>query len=212
MDFIEHDILDYAINHSDSEPEILQQLNRETHIKVLNPRMLAGDYQGRLLSMISFMIRPKNILEIGTYTGYSALCWLEGLKDDGEIHTIDKNEELQPILKKYLKLDEPNNPIHFHLGEALEIIDQLDKDWDLVFLDADKSNYLNYYEKVIPKMKPGSFIVADNVLWSGKVLDEKANDEDTIALKKFNQHIKEDDRVSEIMLPIRDGITIIRKL
>lgn len=210
-DFIDPEIEKYAESHSDQEPEILEKLNRETNLKVLKPRMLAGAYQGRLLAMLSKLINPKFVLEIGTYTGYSALCWKEGLQKNGEVHTIDNNEELKAMQERYFKQGDAHNQIKLHIGTALDLIPTLQKDWDLVFLDADKDNYINYYNMLIDDLKPGAVIIADNVLWSGKVIDEKANDTDTVALRKFNEAIQNDARVSNVLIPVRDGITIIRK-
>ncbi len=210
-EFIDSKIEKYAEEHSDQEPELLKKLNRETHLKVLKPRMLAGEYQGRLLAMLSKLINPKYVLEIGTYTGYSALCWKEGLQKDGEVHTIDNNEELKAIQERYFEQGDAEGQIKLHIGTALEIIPDLHKDWDLVFLDADKHNYINYYNMLIEDLKPGAVIIADNVLWSGKVIDDKAQDNDTVALREFNKAIQNDNRVSNILIPVRDGITVIRK-
>lgn len=210
-EFIDAEIEKYAESHSDQEPELLEKLNRETNLKVLKPRMLAGAYQGRLLAMLSKLINPKYVLEIGTYTGYSALCWKEGLQKGGEVHTIDNNEELKAMQERYFAEGDPENQIRLHIGTALDLIPQLKKDWDLVFLDADKDNYINYYNLLIDELKPGAVIIADNVLWSGKVIDEKAQDTDTVALREFNDAIQKDSRVSNILIPVRDGITVIRK-
>ncbi|MFD1615489.1 O-methyltransferase [Gelatiniphilus marinus] len=214
MHFIPDDLDDYVVNHSENEPELLQQLNRETYQKILQPRMLSGHYQGRLLSMISKLVNPKNILEIGTYTGYSALCLAEGLQAKGELHTIDINEELQDFQRKYFDKSDFGNQIVQHLGNALDIIPKLDKTFDLVFIDADKENYSNYFNTIIDKLNTGGIILSDNVLWSGKILDItfKKEDTSTPALIEYNKLLKHDKRVETVVLPIRDGLTISRKL
>ncbi|WP_034043708.1 O-methyltransferase [Wocania ichthyoenteri] len=214
MHFIPEDIDNYVVAHSENEPELLQQLNRETYQKILQPRMLSGHYQGRVLSMISKLVNPKNILEIGTYTGYSTLCLAEGMQVNGELHTIDINEELQDFSQKYFDKSDYKNQIFQHLGDALEIIPKLDKTFDLVFIDADKENYSNYFNAIIDKLNTGGIILSDNVLWSGKVLDTtfKKEDTSTPALIAFNALLKNDKRVETVVLPIRDGLTISRKL
>lgn len=212
MDFLPEHISNYSNQHTSSESELLYRLNRETHLNVLQPRMLSGHLQGRTLSMLSKMMRPKNILEIGTYTGYSALCLAEGLAPDGTLHTIDINEELETIANKYFKDSPYSDQIQQHIGNALEIIPDLSVDFDLIFIDADKENYLHYYNLLIDKIKPGTVLIADNVLWSGKVTEEaKAKDIETIALQQFNTAIQNDERVENILFPIRDGLMIIRK-
>ncbi|MCG2430918.1 O-methyltransferase [Aequorivita xiaoshiensis] len=211
MDFLPEKINDYIESHSQPEPELLQKLSRETWQKVLAPRMLSGHLQGRVLSMLSKLIQPKNILEIGTYTGYSALCLAEGMQEDGELHTIDINEELLDFQRKYFDESAFGNQIVQHLGNALEIIPKLDKTFDLVFIDADKSNYPNYLEIILPKLKKGSVILSDNVLWSGKVVEQvKKDDVDTQALLKYNQALNTHSRLETVLLPIRDGLTISR--
>lgn len=213
MQFIPEELDDYVVAHSQDEPELLQQLNRETYQKILQPRMLSGHYQGRVLSMISKLINPKSILEIGTYTGYSALCLAEGLQKNGQLHTIDINEELFDFQRKYFDKSGLGNQIHQHLGNALEIIPKIETSFDLVFIDADKENYCNYFEIVIDKLNPGGIILSDNVLWSGKVLDTKFKKEDTStpALIEYNRLLKTDKRIETVLLPIRDGLTISRK-
>ncbi|NNK81681.1 MAG: O-methyltransferase [Flavobacteriaceae bacterium] len=213
MQFLSEDIDNYVVAHSQDEPELLQQLNRETNQKILQPRMLSGHFQGRVLSMISKLANPKTILEIGTYTGYSALCLAEGLQLNGELHTIDINEELYEFQKKYFDKSEFINQIHQHIGNALEIIPKLNMTFDLVFIDADKENYCNYFEIIIDKLKPGGIILSDNVLWSGKVLETKFKKDDTStpALIAYNELLKNDSRVETVLLPIRDGLTISRK-
>ncbi|GAA4812554.1 O-methyltransferase [Litoribaculum gwangyangense] len=214
MHFIPEDLDDYVVQHSEDEPLLLQQLTRETFQKILQPRMLSGHYQGRLLSIISKLVKPKNILEIGTYTGYSALCLAEGIQDKGELHTIDINEELVDFQRKYFDKSNHGHQIYQHLGNALEIIPKLNKTFDLVFIDADKENYVNYFNIVIDKVTKGGIILSDNVLWSGKVLDTefKKDDTSTPALVAYNKLLKEDDRIETVLLPIRDGLTISRKI
>lgn len=213
MQFLDPQLDEYVVNHSENESAELNELNRKTWIEVLNPRMIAGHFQGRVLSMLSHMIQPKHILEIGTFTGYSALCWAEGLQEDGEIHTIDINEELEHIAREYAQKLNVEDKIHYHIGNALDIIPTFSHSWDIVFLDADKSNYTNYYNMVIDKVRPGGYIIADNVLWNGKVIDEKAHSEvDTKAILEFNAMTQADERVQNVLLPIRDGLMVARKL
>jgi len=211
MDFLPEKLDDYVVVHSQAEPQILKELNRETWQTVLNPRMLSGGFQGRVLSMISKLIQPKNILEIGTYTGYSALCMAEGMRAEGVLHTIDKNEELYDLQRKYFDKSEFGSQIKQHIGNALEIIPSIEDKFDLVFIDADKANYSNYFNLIIDKMNPGGVILSDNVLWSGKVI-EKLNpkDVDTAALLEYNKLMNEDDRIETVLLPIRDGLTLSR--
>lgn len=212
MTFISNQLEAYIEDHSENEPELLQQLSRETHQKILQPRMLSGHYQGRVLSMISKLVRPKYILEIGTYTGYSALCLAEGLEKDGQLHTIDVNEELVEFQRRYFDASNFGNQIHQHLGPALDIIPQLKNNFDLVFIDADKENYSTYFHLIIDRLNPGGILLSDNVLWSGKVLEPLKNDDkSTKALMAYNQLLKEDDRVETVLLPIRDGLTLSRK-
>lgn len=212
MHFISEKIESYIEKHSEDESELLQQLNRETHQKIMHPRMLSGHYQGRILSMISKLVHPKYILEIGTYTGYSALCLAEGLQKDGELHTLDVNEELYAFQRNYFDKTPYGKQIHQHLGNALEIIPKLNKTFDLVFIDADKENYSAYFHLVIDKLKPGGIILSDNVLWSGKVIEPlKKDDTSTKAIMDYNQLLKNDPRVETVILPIRDGLTVSRK-
>ena len=209
MDILNEDLQRYAEKHTSPESEVLKKVNRDTHADVLMPRMLSGHLQGRVLAMISNMIRPKRILEIGTYTGYSALCLAEGLADGGKLITIDINEELEQKVRGYF---EPwKEKIEYKIGNAIQLIPTLNEVFDLVFIDADKNNYSNYFDLVIGKVRPGGFILADNVLWSGKVLN-KNPDADTRAILAFNQKILDDSRVENVLLPIRDGIMMIRKL
>jgi caffeoyl-CoA O-methyltransferase len=211
MKFLPDEIEAYAAAYSAPEEEILARLNRETHLKVLLPQMLSGHIQGNFLKMMSYMIRPERILEIGTYTGYSAICFARGLQENGLIHTIDINEELEPMVRKYFNEAGLENKIKYHIGNALDIIPTLNETFDMVFIDADKINYSNYYDLVFDKVKQGGFIIADNVLWSGKVTEEK-KDKDTEALHLFNQKINADNRVENYLVPIRDGLMVARKL
>ena len=211
MDFLPEKINDYVEKHSQREPELLAKLNRETWQKQMQPRMLSGHLQGRVLNMRSKLIQPKNILEIGTYTGYSALCLAEGMQKNGELHTIDINEELYDFQRKYFDESSFGKRIIQHLGNALEIIPKLEKTFDLVFIDADKNNYPMYLEIIIPKLKKGSVILSDNVLWSGKVVEKvKDDDIDTKALLQYNKLLNEHPKLETVLLPIRDGLTISR--
>lgn len=213
MDFIAKEIEAYAEEFTREEGQVLAELNRETYAKVMTPRMLSGHLQGQILRMFSQMIRPKNILEIGTYTGYSALCFVDGLQEDGKLVTIDVNEELEDIVQKYFEKSGKSSQIDARIGNAMEIIPTLDMKFDLVFIDADKENYPNYFDLVFDKLNPGGYIIADNVLWSGKVLEEDAKlDKDTLALKEYARKVKSDPRVETVLLPVRDGLLIARKL
>ena len=211
-EFINKDILNYVELNSQQEPTLLKELNKETNLKILNPRMLCSSYQGRVLSIISKIIKPKNVLEIGTYTGYSALCIAEGLEKNGIIHTIDINEELKEIQNKYFKKSGFGNQIQQHIGNAIEIIPKINECFDFVYLDADKENYDKYFDLVIDKIVSGGVLISDNVLWSGKVLNNKNKDLITQKLIEFNQLVKKDKRLDTIILPIRDGISISRKI
>lgn len=213
MQTIANALLEYTELHSTGESKLLEKLRRETFQKVLHPRMLSGPLQGRLLSLISKLIQPKKILELGTYTGYATLCLSEGLVQDGDIHTIDKNEELIAIQNKYFKASGRRSNIHQHLGEALSIIPQLEGPFDLVFIDADKENTQAYFDLCMERVPSGGLILTDNVLWSGKVLDSADKDDrDTLALQEFNHKVANDSRVETLMLPLRDGITLSRVL
>jgi predicted O-methyltransferase YrrM len=213
MHFISQDLENYIEQHSEKEPELLAALNKETYQKVLLPRMLSGHFQGRVLSMLSKLIRPVNILEIGTYTGYSALCLCEGIQENGTLHTIDIKEELVDFQRKHFEKSPWGNQIIQHLGEALDIIPTLDIKFDLVFIDADKENYINYFELIVPKMNKGGIILSDNVLWSGKVLEPlNPKDVSTKILLEYNLLLKNDPRVETVLLPIRDGLTVSRVL
>ncbi|MEY3049709.1 MAG: hypothetical protein RL365_1747 [Bacteroidota bacterium] len=211
MNFISPELAHYAGIHTSQESELLARIDRETHLEVLQPRMLSGHLQGRLLSLLSSLLKPKRILEIGTYTGYSALCLAEGLPNDGKLITIDVNEELQARVQGYFNDSSYKGQIEYHIGDAMELIPSLPDMWDLVFIDADKKNYLNYYDLIIERMNPGGIILADNILWSGKVIDEAAQDRETVLLRKYNERIQADERVENILLPIRDGIMVARK-
>jgi len=213
MDFIAKEIEVYAEEFTREEGEVLAALNRETYAKVMTPRMLSGHLQGQVLRMFSQMIKPANILEIGTYTGYSALCMVDGLQKGGKLITIDVNAELQDIILRYFDKAGKSNQIDSRIGNALQIIPSLQENFDLVFIDADKENYSNYFDLVFDKLNVGGYIIADNVLWSGKVLEDDSNlDKDTIALKEYAKKVKADPRVENVMMPIRDGLLIARKL
>lgn len=213
MEFLDLEIEKYIEAHTAEENTLLQQINRDTHLEVMRPRMLSGHVQGRLLSLFSKMISPKNILEIGTYTGYSAICMAEGLQEDGQLITIDVNEELEDRVNGYFEQAGLTDQIEFKIGNAMEIIPTLTQQFDLVFIDADKSNYSNYLELVVDKVPAGGYIIADNVLWSGKVVEKfrKSLDKDTEALLKFNKAVHQDDRFENVLLGVRDGLMILRK-
>ena len=213
MHFISQELEEYIEQHSEKEPALLAALNKETYQKILLPRMLSGHFQGRVLSMLSKLIRPLNILEIGTYTGYSALCLCEGIQEKGTLHTIDIKEELVDFQRKHFDKSPWGKQIFQYLGEAVEIIPSLESKFDLVFIDADKENYLNYFELILPKMNKGGIILSDNVLWSGKVLEPvHPNDLSTKVLMKYNELLATDSRVETVLLPIRDGLTVSRVL
>lgn len=211
MDFLSEELQRYVEEHTSPETELLQKLNRETNANVLKPRMLSGHLQGRVLATFSHMIKPQNILEIGTYTGYSAICMAEGLIPDGKIYTIDINEELEAMVRAYFKEAGIENKMEYLIGNALDIIPELSSTFDLVFIDADKINYSNYFDLVIDKVNSGGFIIADNVLWSGKVVDREKVDKDTQALLDFNSKMHNEERVENVLFPIRDGLMVMRK-
>lgn len=213
MEFLPADIEDYALMHSSPESELLARLNRETHLKVLSPRMLSGHMQGRILSLLSKLLNPELILEVGTYTGYSALCMAEGLREDGKLHTIDVNEELQEMCRRYFDESGYGKQIVSHLGDARNIIPEIPGIFDLVFIDADKENYQVYFNLVADRMRRGGLIIADNVLWSGKVVKlARENDKDTRALQTFNDVVCKDPRFEALLLPVRDGLMILRRI
>ena len=211
MEFLPEIISSYSLENTEKEPKLLSDLNRETWANVMIPRMLSGHLQGRVLSMISKMIHPTNIIEVGTYTGYSALCMAEGLKENGKIHTLDINEEYTSVAKKYFDKSDYKENIIQHIGNAVDVIPQLNDKFQLAFLDADKENYSNYFDLIIEKMDVGGYIIADNVLWSGKVIEEN-KDEETMALDKYNKKVFSDKRVETVLLPVRDGLNISRKI
>ena len=203
---------DYITAHSDAEPEYLAKINRATHLRMINPRMLSGHFQGRVLAMFCHMIQPEKVLEIGTFTGYSALCMAEGMPENGVLHTIDCDDELESFMSETFAGSEFGHKIKLHIGDALQVINELNETFDLVFIDADKLEYKAYYEAVLPKLRSGGFVLTDNTLWDGKVLkptDEK--DKDTAAIKDFNEFIAADNRIEKVLLPIRDGLTLMRK-
>jgi len=209
MHFISEKLDDYVVKHSEEEPALLKALTRETYQKVLQPRMLSGHYQGRILSVLSKLIRPKTILELGTFTGYSALCLAEGLDKNGVLHTIDINEELVDFQRRYFDKSDYGSQIVQHLGSALDIIPTIETTFDLVFMDADKPNYINYFHQIIDKLNHGGVILSDNVLWSGKVIESlEPSDISTKIVLEYNTLLKEDSRLETVLLPIRDGLTI----
>ena len=204
---------EYITNHSDKEPENLAKLNRETHLRMLNPRMLSGHFQGRVMALFCHMIQPKRVLEIGTFTGYSALCMAEGMPEDGILHTIDCDDELEDYILNNFAESEHGHKIKLHIGDALKEIEKLDEIFDLAFIDADKLEYKSYYEAVLPKLRTGGFILVDNTLWDEKVLKTvDPKDKETIAIMAFNEFIAADNRIEKVLLPIRDGLTLIRKI
>jgi caffeoyl-CoA O-methyltransferase len=211
MEILPHDLQAYLDDHCDPEPEALQKINRETYLKVLKPHMLSGHYQGRLLSFLSKMIQPKRILEIGTFTGYATICLAEGLTEDGIIHTIEVNREMEEMLNSHFKSTNVENKIRLHFGAAEAILADLDeKNFDIVFIDADKKNNYTYFQLVFDKVRSGGLIIIDNVLWKGKVYGEE-KDADTQGIRKLNDMITADTRVEKLILPVRDGILLIRK-
>ncbi|MEL0225428.1 MAG: O-methyltransferase [Flavobacteriaceae bacterium] len=213
MEFISNTLYDYVVAHSQEEPPLLADLSRQTHLKVLQPRMLSGPLQGRILSVLAKLLQPKKILEVGTFTGYATLCLAEGLDSDGQIDTLDKNEELVDFQRSFFDRSPWGKQIHQYCGDAIEIIPTLEGEYDLVFLDADKKNYLNYLELILPKIKKGGLLLSDNVLWSGKVLEEtQKNDRDTAVLKEFNQKLAQHSQLETVLLPLRDGLTLSRKI
>lgn len=213
MEFIDSSLFDYVVAHSQKEPPLLQELARKTHTNVLQPRMLSGPLQGRLLSVLSKLIAPQNILEIGTFTGYATLCLAEGLSKSGRIDTLDKNEELLDFQRDFFDRSPWGKQIHQHPGDALEVLPKLEFSYDLIFLDADKKNYLNYLNLLVSKIKPGGLLLSDNVLWSGKVLDpSQKEDRDTAVLLEFNRQLAQHPEFETVLLPLRDGLTLSRKI
>lgn len=203
---------DYINSHSEAEPEYLAKINRSTHLRMINPRMLSGHFQGRVLSMFSHMIKPERVLEIGTFTGYSALCLAEGMPDNGILYTIDCDDELESFILQNFDASEHSNKLKLIIGNALEVISDLNEIFDLVFIDADKAEYQSYYEAVLPKVRKDGYILVDNTLWDEKVLKPvDPKDKDTIAIMEFNRFISTDTRVEKVLLPIRDGLTLMRK-
>jgi caffeoyl-CoA O-methyltransferase len=211
MEFISPELQQYVTEHSSAVSPLLSQIDRETHLEVLQPRMLSGHFQGRVLSMLAQLLKPTAILEIGTYTGYSALCLAEGLTPDGKLITIDVNEELAPRVRGYFQASAYAQQIDYRIANAAQIIPTLPYTFDLIFIDADKQQYPLYYEQALEKLKPGGFILIDNVLWSGKVLDTQHQDKDSVLLRELNLKISQDARVEKVLLPIRDGLYLIRK-
>lgn len=213
FDLIDHTLEAYCEAHTSAESALLHRLNRQTNLETVNPRMLSDQLQGHFLTFISKMMRPDRILEIGTFTGYSALCMAEGLSDNGELHTIEVNVEYEDRIRTYFSQSPQSDRLFLHIGDALQLIPTMDYIWDLVFIDADKEDYLSYYEAVLPKVRKGGFILVDNVLWNGKVTGNIArNDRDTQAIDTFNAHVQQDSRVRNLLLPFRDGIMMIEKL
>lgn len=209
---MQEELEDYLLAHIDPEPEMLKRLNRDTHLFHLRPRMCSGHLQGRILKMLTSMICPRRVLELGTFTGYSALCFAEGMPDDAELHTIEVDDELEEFIAERFSSSPYATRLHLHIGDALQIIPTLGDGWDLVFIDANKRHYTNYYEMILPRVNHGGFILADNTLWDGKVLDPEANhDAQTRGILDFNDHVAHDQRVERVILPLRDGLTVIRK-
>lgn len=211
MDFLDKNLQDYIEEHSSTESALLQKVNRETHLHVLKPRMLSGHLQGRVLAMLAHMIQPHYILEIGTYTGYSALSLAEGLSDKGKLVTIDINDELEPRIQSYFNESAYQNKIELKIGNARDIIPTLDYKWDMIFIDADKEAYQEYYDLTFDQLRVGGFMLIDNVLWSGKVADHNINDKATVSVREFNKKVQNDHRVENVLFPIRDGLMVLRK-
>lgn len=212
MEFLDSNIAAYIEEKSSKEPQLLAELSRETHLKTLYPRMVSGGIQGRFLAMISHLLKPERVLEIGTFTGYSAICLSEGLAPNGRIITIEMMAELEFIIFPYLEKAGIKDKVDVHFGRAMDILPQLEDSFDLVFIDADKQNYLNYYNAILPKVRPGGIILADNVLWSGKITDESLGDKETTGLRAFNDYVSKDPAVEGVLLPLRDGVMMLRKL
>ena len=212
QEHVERTLDEYIVSHSEKEPEYLAWVNRRTHVRLINPRMMSGHLQGRFLSLISHMLRPRRILELGTYSGYSALCLAEGLAEDGVLHTVEHDDELEDFIRENIADSAYASKIELHIGDALEVVSRLDEVFDLVFVDADKRQYSAYYEAVLPKLRPGGIMLADNTLWDGKLLEKvHPNDKQTIEIMRFNDMVACDARVEKVILPLRDGLTVIRK-
>ena len=209
---ISREIWDYIIKHTSEEDPILAELGRETHLKMLYPRMISGHYQGKLLEFISKFVQPENILEIGTFTGYSAICLAKGLKKGGKLHTIELNDEIVDFTKKYIKKSSLEDKIEIHVGNALDIIPDFNFQFDIIFIDADKEHYPDYFDLSVKKLKKGGILLADNVLWDGKVIDKSSTDDETTGIAKFNEMVMDDSRFENLILPVRDGIMVARKL
>lgn len=213
FELIDHDIESYCEEHTSPESDLLYRLNRQTHLETINPRMLSGQLQGEFLSMVSKMIRPERILEVGTFTGYSAICLAAGLQPNGELHTIEVNVEFEDRIRTYVQAAGLESQVKLHIGDARKVIGELNHTWDLVFIDAEKEDYTDYYEAVLPNVRKHGFILVDNTLWNGKVTQQVArNDKDTNAILDFNEHVQQDKRVRNLLLPFRDGIMMIEKL
>ena len=209
---LERNIEEYIENHTTPEDDVLKSLNRATHLKTFYPNMLSGSVQGKFLEMISHMLKPRRILEIGTFTGYSAIAFAKGLPDGGKIITLEMNDEMEPFIREYIEKSGMEDKIQLIMGDALEIIPGLDEMFDLVFIDADKEQYVDYYELALQKLRPGGFILADNVLWGGKAVNDKKPDKETKGIRRFNEHVKNDNRVEQVMLSVRDGLMLARKV
>lgn len=201
----------YILQHIDPEPELLRHVNRDTHVMCLYSNMCSGHLQGRLLKMLTRMIHPHRILELGTFTGYSALCFAEGMPEDAELHTVEINDELAEFIQGHFDSSPRASQIHLHIGDAQEIVPEIGGPWDLVFIDANKRTYKDYYEMILPDVRPGGFIIADNTLWYGKVSDASRHDAQTLGILSFNDYVSNDPRVEKVILPLRDGLTIIYK-
>jgi len=213
FDLVAQELEDYCEDHTSQESELLYRLYRETNLKVIKPRMISGKLQGAFLTFMAKMMRPEHVLEIGTYTGYSTICLAEGLAPNGQIETIEVDEELEDMIRHYFSMSGFESKINLNIGNALDIIPKLNKSWDLVFMDADKRDYISYYKMTLPMMKKGGIMLVDNVLWSGKVLDDvPENDRDTKAIMAFNDYVQQDTSVKNMILPFRDGIMLIEKL
>ena len=213
FELIDHDIESYCEEHSSPESDLLYRLNRQTHLETINPRMLSGQLQGLFLTFVSKMLRPRNVVEVGTFTGYSALCLAEGLAEGGVLHTIEQNVEYEDRIRDYFGQSPYGRNIVLHIGDAQQVIPELDIVWDLAFIDAEKEDYEAFYELLLPRTRPGGFILVDNTLWNGKVVGEVAhNDRDTQAITQFNDKVQRDERVRNLLLPFRDGIMMIEKL